>query len=75
MVQSNVSPGAFTHFMEILDGAEPHFSQETVDDLILLAQESGHNGLIASLVPKRDVLKHEENVHDGKRLQWQPPIR
>jgi hypothetical protein len=36
MVQSNVSARAFTHFMEILDGAEPHFSQETVDDLILL---------------------------------------
>jgi hypothetical protein len=37
MVQSNVSPGAFTQFMGILDGAEPHFSHETVDDLILLA--------------------------------------
>jgi hypothetical protein len=37
MVQPNVSPGAFTHFTEILDGSEPHFSQETVDDLILLA--------------------------------------
>jgi hypothetical protein len=66
MVQSNVSPGAFTHFMEILDGAEPHFSQEAVDDLILLAQESGHNSLIASLVPQRDVPRYEENVHDGK---------
>jgi hypothetical protein len=54
MVQSNVSPGAFTHFMEILDGSETHFSQETVDDLILLAQEFGHNGLIASLVPQRE---------------------
>jgi hypothetical protein len=64
MVQSNVSPGAFTHFMEILDGAEPHFSQEAVDDLIVLAQEFGHNGLIASLVPQRDIPKHEENVHD-----------
>jgi hypothetical protein len=64
MVQSNVSPGAFTHFMEILDGAEPHFSQETVDDLILLAQEFGYNGLIASLVPQRDVSRHEENAHD-----------
>jgi hypothetical protein len=64
MVQLNVSPGAFTHFMEILDGSEPQFSQETVDDLILLAQESGHNGLIASLVPQRDVPRHEENVYD-----------
>jgi hypothetical protein len=50
--------------MEILDGSEPHFSQETVDDLILLAQEFGHNGLIASLVSQRDVPRHEENVHD-----------
>jgi hypothetical protein len=74
MVQSNVSPGAFTHFIEILNGSEPHFSQETVDDLILLAQESGHNGLIASSVPQRDIPRHEENVHDGKWLQWQPPI-
>jgi hypothetical protein len=64
VVQSNVSPGAFTHFMEILDGAEVHFSQETVDDLMLLAQEFGHNGLIASLVPQRDVPSHEENVYD-----------
>jgi hypothetical protein len=64
MVQSNVSPGTFTHFMEILAGAEPRFSQETVDDLILLAQEFGHNGLIANLVPQRDVPRHEENVYD-----------
>jgi hypothetical protein len=64
LVQLNVSPGAFTRFMEIVDGSEPHFSQETVDDLLLLAQEFGHNGLIASLVPQRDVPRHEENVHD-----------
>jgi hypothetical protein len=64
MVQSNVSPGAFANFMEIPDGSEPHSSQETVDDRILLAKEFGHNGLIASLVPQRDVPKHEENVHD-----------
>jgi hypothetical protein len=50
--------------MEILDGAEPHFPQETVDDLVLLTQEFGHNGLIASLVPQRDVPRHEENVYD-----------
>jgi hypothetical protein len=37
--------------MEIPDGAEPHFSHETGDDLVLLAQEFGHNNLIASLVP------------------------
>jgi hypothetical protein len=74
VVQSNVSPGAFTHFIEILDRSETHFPHETVDDLILLAQESGNNGLIASLVPQRDVPRHEENVHDGKWRQWQPPI-
>jgi hypothetical protein len=74
MVQSNVSPGPFTNFTEILNGSEPRFSQETVDDLILLVHEFGHNGLIASLVPQRDIPRHEENVHDGKWLQWQPPI-
>jgi hypothetical protein len=65
MVQSNVSPGAFTHLMEILDGAEPHFSQETVDGLILLAQEFGRNSLIATLVPQRDVPRHEEMYTTG----------
>jgi hypothetical protein len=30
MVQSNVSSGAFTHFMEILDGAEPHFPRKSL---------------------------------------------
>jgi hypothetical protein len=30
----------------------------------LLAQEFGHNGLIACLVPQRYVPSHEENVHD-----------
>jgi hypothetical protein len=64
MVQLNVSPDAFTHFMEILDGAEPHFSQETVDDLMLLAQKFGHNGLITILVPQRGIPRYEENVHD-----------
>jgi hypothetical protein len=64
VVQSNVSPGASTHFMEILNGSEPDFSQETVDGLILLAQVFGHNSLIASLVPQRDVPRHEEKVYD-----------
>jgi hypothetical protein len=63
-LSSNVQPGAFTHFMEILDGAEPHFSQETIDDLILLAQELGQVNLIASLGPQRDVPRHEEFVQD-----------
>jgi hypothetical protein len=34
-------PGAFTRFMEILDGSEQHLPQETIDDLILLAKISG----------------------------------
>jgi hypothetical protein len=50
--------------MEILDGAEPHFSQETLDDWVLLGQEFWHNSLIACLVPQRDVPRHEKNVHD-----------
>jgi hypothetical protein len=64
MARSNVSRGAFAHFMEILDGAEPHFSQETVGDLMLSVQEFGHNGLIASLIPQRDIPRREDNVHD-----------
>jgi hypothetical protein len=36
MVQLSVSPDAFTHFMEIRDGVEPHFSPEIFDDLMLL---------------------------------------
>jgi hypothetical protein len=38
--------------------------RETVDDLTMLAREFGNDGLIASLVPQRDVPRHEENVHD-----------
>jgi hypothetical protein len=64
MVQTNLSRGAFTHFMENLDDGKPHFSQETVDDLILLVHEFGHNSLIASLVPQSDVPRHDENVHE-----------
>jgi hypothetical protein len=59
-----VSPGAFTHFIEILHGAEPYCSQETVDDLILLAQEFGRHARIASLAPQQDVPRYEANVHD-----------
>jgi hypothetical protein len=50
--------------MEVLDGAEPHFPQETVDDLMFLGQEFGHNSLIACLVPQRDVGRCEQNAHD-----------
>jgi hypothetical protein len=64
MAQSNVSPHAFTHFMEIFDGAELHFAPETSDDLMLLAQEFGHNRLITRLVPHRDFSRREGNVHE-----------
>jgi hypothetical protein len=64
VVQSNVSPDAFAHFMEILDGAELHFSPETFDDLVLLAREFGHNNLITHLVPQRDFPRREGNVHE-----------
>jgi hypothetical protein len=64
MVQSNGSPEPFSHFMEILDNAEPRFSQEIIDDMVLLAREFGEGSLIASLVPHGDVPRHEENGHD-----------
>jgi hypothetical protein len=51
-IHSNVSPDAFMHFMEILCGAERHFSPETFDDLMLLAREFGHKGLISCFVPQ-----------------------
>jgi hypothetical protein len=51
VIQSNVSPDAFTHFMEIPDGAELHFSPETFHDLMLLAREFEHNRLITRLIP------------------------
>jgi hypothetical protein len=31
---------------------------------MLLAQECWYHSLVASLVPQRDVSRHEENVHD-----------
>jgi hypothetical protein len=63
MVQLNMSPDPFTHFMEILDGIEPHFSPETFDDLVLLAREFGDNSLITRLVPQQDFPRLEGNVH------------
>jgi hypothetical protein len=57
----NVSPDAFLYFMEILDDNEPHVSPETVDDLMLVAQECGYNNLIANLAPQRDIPRREEN--------------
>jgi hypothetical protein len=64
VIQSNVSPDGFLHFMEILYGAELQFSSELFDDLMLLARELAHNRLITHLVPQRDFLRREENVHE-----------
>jgi hypothetical protein len=50
--------------MEVFDGAKPHFSQETVDNLMLLAHEFGHKSLIARLALQGEVPRHEESVHD-----------
>jgi hypothetical protein len=63
VVQSDVSPDAFMHFMEILNGAEIYFSTETSDDLMLLAREVGHNSLITRLVRQRDFPMPEGNIH------------
>jgi hypothetical protein len=52
------------HFIQILDGAELHFSPETFDDLMLLAREFGHNSMSTRLVPQRDFPTREENVHE-----------
>jgi hypothetical protein len=54
VIQSHVSPDGFTHFMEILGGAQLHFAPETSDDLLLLAREVGHNSVIMRLVPQQD---------------------
>jgi hypothetical protein len=64
VVQLNVSPGAFTHFMEIFDTAELHSSPEPFDDLMLLAREFGYNSLITRLVPQPDFLRCEGNVYE-----------
>jgi hypothetical protein len=52
MIQSNMSPDTFTRFLQRLDGAEPNFSPETFNDLMLLKREFGQNSLITRLVPQ-----------------------
>jgi hypothetical protein len=64
VVQSNVPPDAFTHFMEILNGAELYFLPETFDDLMLLTREFGRNSLITRLVPQRDFPGRNGKVHE-----------
>jgi hypothetical protein len=50
--------------MEDLNGSEPHFSPQIADDLIWLAQEFGHNGLIATFTPRQAAPRRRENVRD-----------
>jgi hypothetical protein len=59
-----VSPDAFTHVLEILDGADLYCSPEIFDDLMLLAREFGHNSLISSLVRQQDFPRREGKVHE-----------
>jgi hypothetical protein len=63
VVQFHVSHDTFTHFMEIRDGVESHFSPETFDELMVLAREFGYNSLITSLGLQRDAPRREENKH------------
>jgi hypothetical protein len=67
VVQSDASPDAFSHFMNILNGSEPQFSPQIADDLMLLGRGFGHNDLIATFAPRQDVSSRRENVCD--RLQ------
>jgi hypothetical protein len=64
VVQSDASPDAFSHFMEILNGSEPQFSPQITDDLMLLAREFGYNDLIAPFAPRQVVPSRQENVRD-----------
>jgi hypothetical protein len=64
VVQSGVSPDAFTYFMEIHSGAELHFSPETSDDRMLLARKFAHSSLITHLFPQLDFPRREGNVHE-----------
>jgi hypothetical protein len=61
--QSNVSPDALMHFIEILGGTERYCSLQTFDDLRLLAREFGHNSLITRLVPQQGFPRREANIH------------
>jgi hypothetical protein len=64
VVQSDASPDVFAHFMEGLDSSEAQFSPQIADDLISLAREFGHNGLISSFGLHQGVPSRQENVHD-----------
>jgi hypothetical protein len=64
VVQSDASPDAVSHFMEIFNGSDPQFSPQITDDLMLLAREFGHNDLIATFAPRQVVPSRQENVRD-----------
>jgi hypothetical protein len=64
VVQSDASLDAFSHLMESLNGSEPQFSPQISDDLMLLAREFGHNGLLAIFALRQDVPSRRENVRD-----------
>jgi hypothetical protein len=64
VVQSDASPDAFSHFMEILNGSEPRFSPQIADDRMLSAREFRHNDLIATFAPRQIVPSRQENVPD-----------
>jgi hypothetical protein len=64
VIQSDASPDAFSHFMEILNGSETQFSPQIADDLMLLARKFEHNHMIATFNPRQDVPTHRENVRD-----------
>jgi hypothetical protein len=55
--------------MEILNGFEPCFPPETVKDRMLLADEFGCDGLIASLTQQRDVPRRQQNVRVITRIR------
>jgi hypothetical protein len=63
VVQSDASPDASTHLMEVLDGPEAQSSLQISDDLMSLARESGHNGAVSSFASQRGVPKSQENAH------------
>jgi hypothetical protein len=64
VILSDASSDVFLHFMEILNGSEPQFYPQIVDDLMLLAREFGHNDLIATFAPRQVMPSRQENVPD-----------
>jgi hypothetical protein len=63
-VQSDASPDAFAHFMEVPDCSEARFSAQIADDLMSSATEFGHYCLITSFALQQGVPSRQENVHD-----------